>query len=397
MNQSFLSQRIVDPADVREQDGSTLAICVPQLKGGGAERIMVLVANEAVRRGIAVDMVLNQVIGPYLADLSRDVTVVSLGVSRVMQVVPRLATYFRNRKPQATLSTLYRQNFMVSMAHAVTQSSARLVLREANTFSLESSHHGPARSPSQRAKRLIDAALLPRLYAHADCVIAISEGVRDDLIRNAGLSPQLVRAVHNPIDLQMVDMRAAQCSSTTYWPDNHVPTIVSVGRLEPQKDFETLIRAFAKARQERAMRLLILGEGSQRAPLERLVAELGLVDHVRMPGFVDNPFAELARSDAFALASRWEGFGNVFIEALALGLPVVATDCPSGPAEILEGGRYGRLVPVGDVESVAEALVDVLNVPADKRRLRTRAEAFSISAILPKYWRALGLEDGNVN
>jgi glycosyltransferase involved in cell wall biosynthesis len=370
-----------------------LALFLPQLSGGGAERIIVLIANHAARRGLKVDLVLNRVAGPYLCDVDEAVTLVSLDAQRVWDVLPRLIVYLRRRKPRRLLSTLYRQNFLVSMAHAIAGSSARLVLREANTFSRDSGQRREAAKPLERIKGLVDQQLLPMLYRRADQVIAISEGVREDLLTSFGLPPELVVAIHNPIDLAMIDARAGEPVEHRFWDEpREDPLIVSVGRLEAQKDFETLIHGFAQARKVRSMRLLILGTGSQRARLTALVEGLGIGQDVCMPGFVHNPFAVLARADLFALTSRWEGFGNVFIEALAMGLPVVATDCPSGPAEILEGGRYGTLIPIGDRDALARALLETLEHRPEPRRQRARAEAFGLEHILPAYGQALMLE-----
>jgi glycosyltransferase involved in cell wall biosynthesis len=168
------------------------------------------------------------------------------------------------------------------------------------------------------------------------------------------------------------------------------PVILAVGRLTLQKDFPTLIRAFARLRARRSARLVILGEGELRDELEALVAELGLTADVALPGFVDNPFSWMRGSALFVLSSAWEGFGNVLVEAMACGTPVVSTDCPSGPAEILENGKWGRLAAVGDAEALARAIAEALDDP-NPPDVRARAAFFSVERSVDAYLAILGV------
>jgi glycosyltransferase involved in cell wall biosynthesis len=186
--------------------------------------------------------------------------------------------------------------------------------------------------------------------------------------------------------------QAKQPVSHPWFEQNRLPVILAVGRLTKAKDYPTLFRAFSLVRQVRPAKLLILGEGEERSNLERLAIELGIQNDVSMPGFVDNPFAFMAKASVFVLSSAWEGFGNVLVEALACGCPVVATDCRSGPREILDNGRYGRLVPVGDHEALAKAILETLDnpdFPADRQTRLQRAMEFSIDAAVDKYLKVL--------
>jgi glycosyltransferase involved in cell wall biosynthesis len=167
------------------------------------------------------------------------------------------------------------------------------------------------------------------------------------------------------------------------------PVILGVGRLATQKDFSTLLHAFARVRSQRPARLLILGEGDKRFELEALAQNLGLARDVRLPGYADNPFAYMRRCSVFVLSSAYEGLPTVLIEAMACGAPVVSTDCPSGPAEILEGGRYGCLVPIGDPDAMASAILTILQDAPDTTRTRQRAEMFSIEASVDQYLNLL--------
>ena len=163
------------------------------------------------------------------------------------------------------------------------------------------------------------------------------------------------------------------------------PLIVSIGRLHRQKDFPTLFTAFARLLEHRPARLLVLGKGPQLSELSKLAGELGISRHVDFPGFVDNPYAFLARARLFVQSSRHEGFGNVLVEAMACGCPVVATDCPSGPSEILENGRWGQLVPVGDPAALAEAMARAMDAPPRRDALRDRASFFSVERAVSRY------------
>jgi len=165
--------------------------------------------------------------------------------------------------------------------------------------------------------------------------------------------------------------------------------LLAVGRLVPQKDYPTLLRAFARVRSVEQVRLVILGEGRQRRSLERLVRRLGIADAVQLPGYVDNPYAYMAHAAAMVLSSAWEGIGNVLIEALACGCPVVSTDCPGGTAEVLGHGAYGKLVAVGDVDALAQAMAEILSETPDRERLRARAQEFSIDHIADSYLAVL--------
>ena len=207
--------------------------------------------------------------------------------------------------------------------------------------------------------------LIKRFYPWADGIVAVSRGAADDLVRAAGLAPDRIEVVHNPIVTpELREMAAAPLDHPWFRP-GQAPVVLSVGRFSPQKDFGTLIRAFSRVLRECRARLLILGDGPERAGLEALVADLNLGGAVELPGWVQNPYPYMVRADAYVLSSRWEGLPSVLIEALYCSVPVIATDCPSGPREILDGGKHGLLVPVGDEDALAEGIESALagNVP----------------------------------
>src|SRR5690625_55191 len=189
---------------------------------------------------------------------------------------------------------------------------------------------------------------MARLYRHLDAVVTASEGVSTDTRTVTGLPPERIHVIDNPVVTPDLEELAAQPLDHPWFGDNDVPVILASGRLTKQKDFPTLLRAFARVRQNRPARLIVLGEGKLRTELEALAVKLGIASDVDLAGFASNPYPYVKQSDLFVLSSRWEGLGMALIEALALGIPAVSADCPSGPREILADGRYGALVPVGD-------------------------------------------------
>jgi glycosyltransferase involved in cell wall biosynthesis len=326
---------------------------VPSLRGGGAERVMLELAHGFASRGIATDLVLPQAEGPYLSQVRPEVRLVDLQASRVLSSLPGLVGYLRRERPAALLATLTHASLVALWAKRLAQVETRVVVREANTLSM-----GKGQSANQR--------LLPflarRFYRWADEVVAVSEGVASDLTRTAKLSPERVHVLHNPIVTPELLALARADLDHPWFTAGAPPVVLAVGRLSRQKDFPTLLRAFA-SRRHRSARLMILGEGSERPGLEALVKSLGLTADVALPGFVENPFAYMARAGVFVLSSAWEGMPGVLIQALACGAPVVATDCESGPREVLQDGRVGRLVPVGDASALAQAIDSTLAEP----------------------------------
>jgi glycosyltransferase involved in cell wall biosynthesis len=227
--------------------------------------------------------------------------------------------------------------------------------------------------------------LCARWYAKADAAIAISRGLAGQLVETSGIIPERVFTIPNPVDAARIQALAREPFDHPWFARGAPPVILGVGKLEIQKDFPTLLRAFARLRVERPLRLAILGEGPQRDRLERLARDLAISGDVLLPGFQMNPFAWLARATVFVLSSAWEGASNALLEALACGCPSVSTNCVSGPSETLDGGRYGSLVPVGDDSALAEAIAQVLRSPQDRARLRVRAEEFSVDRAATAY------------
>jgi glycosyltransferase involved in cell wall biosynthesis len=336
-------------------EGAPIALFTATMGGGGAERAMVRLATGLAERGYATDLVLarDDDDASYAAELSERVRVIRLGVRHALVGTSPLARYLRREQPQALLAALNYINVIALVAARLARTGTRVVVVEHNTLSVQNG------SSSQWRERLLPA-LIRRTYPWADAIVAVSDGVADDLARTAALTRERITSINNPVIVpDMTRMAREPCAHPWLRPGHAVPVALAVGRLTRQKGFDTLIRAFAEVRRRRDARLLILGEGPERGRLDTLVADLSLARDVQLAGWVDNVYAYLARADAFVLSSRWEGLPTVLIEALFCGVPVVATDCPSGPREILDNGRLGRLVPVGDATALAAALDDV--------------------------------------
>lgn len=365
---------------------SRIAIFVPSLNGGGTERVMVLLANEFLERGYKVDMVLAKAQGPYLLDLDSKINVVDLKVERVSKALLPLIYYLRREQPTSMLTALTHTNIIAILACMMGRVSTRLIISERSTISARAT----------RSRDIVSRFvyyLVPKFYGRADGIVAVSQAASEDLIRFTGLPAKFVESIYNPFKLDYIQSRARESLDHPWFKPGQPPVILAIGRLNEAKDFPSLIVAFSKVLKTRVARLLILGEGELRGELEALVLENGLTnDNVQMPGFCLNPFAYLSRCSVFVLSSRYEGLPGVLIEAMACGAPVVSTDCPSGPYEILEGGLWGKLVPVGDTNALANAIDSILTMPRSLLpNVRERSNVFETDKAVDAYLRILGL------
>jgi glycosyltransferase involved in cell wall biosynthesis len=270
------------------------------------------------------------------------------------------------------------------LARFLARVPTRLVLSSGTTISIDLQHRGAF-------ERWLQRNSMGKLYPCADNIIVTSQGVADDMSRYTGLARNRIEVVPSPVIPDSLLDEKMPIPDHPWFKHKQVPLILSVGELATRKDFETLLQAFARLRQHRRCRLMILGRGKRRQSLLQLAEHLGIADDLDLPGFVDSPYAYMAHADLFAFTSRWEGLGFVLIEALAVGTPVVSTDCPSGPAEILQGGRYGPLVPVGDIAGLASAMQMTLDDPLPRETLREAAKPFTVSASAEAYLHAMGL------
>jgi len=365
---------------------SKIAIFVPSLDGGGAERVMATLANSFAARRYSVDLVLASATGHFLEAVSDDVRVVDLRADRVIKALLPLASYLRNERPLVMLSAMGHANVISLLARKLTRVHVPIVVSERGLISGE-------REMAKSVTSLLCFWLIPIVYPWADAICAVSKAAAHDLARFISLPLCRVQTIYNPFDLKLITARSLESFEHPWFSTGQPPVILAVGRLNEAKDFSMLLRAFAKLREHRLARLVILGEGQMRSKLEALVVRLGFDnDTVQLPGFVPNPYPWMAKCSLFTLSSRREGLPGVLVEAMACGAPIVSTDCLSGPSEILEGGLWGRLVPVGDVEALAHAMAETLDMSSkDRPNVRRRAADFDLDRAVDAYLRTLCL------
>jgi len=400
-----------------------IALFIHGLSGGGVQRSTINLAKELVRREHEVDLVVGTANGASRSMVPADVRLVPLQrrtrlsyLPLVMQAepelrrlflkpvmlpllpqkalfyLPALTEYLEERRPDALISADTYCNLVAIWARRVSGASTKVVVSERNALSVQLQR--PERRRAWRWRHV--PPLVGALYPRADGIVAVSDGVAHDLNRLCGIPRGMISTIYNPIyNGDELEGRAAQPMHHPWLQPGQPPVILGVGRLVRPKDFATLIRAFAQLRRRQAARLLVLGGEQERGERSRLLAlarSLGVVDDVQLVGHVENPYPFYRHVSVFVLSSYREGLGNVIIEALACGCPVVSTDCPYGPAEILDGGRYGQLVPVGDVTAMAEAIAATLAAPPPASFLRARGATFTAERAASAYLSLVGLE-----
>lgn len=364
-----------------------LCIFIPSFDNGGVERMLVNLANGCTEQGVAVDLIVNRADGPYLSLLNSGVRVIELDLTHPVRRAFALAQYLRDERPDVLLSAKEQDDRVAVRAKQLAGVNTSVFLRVGTTISTMLA--GDTWNPFRRWLR---HRAVRELFRRADGIIAVSQGVAQDLAALFGLPSERIHVLPNPVVTSELYRLAEESPGHPWLEDHEIPVILGVGRFSRAKDFPTLIRAFAQVRQRRPARLIILGEGNQKTRLEALAENLGVRADLDLPGFSKNPYAFMARGSLFALSSIREGSPNALTEALALGLPVVATDCPSGPREILQGGRYGRLVPVGDASAMAKAIQDTLDNPPDRDFLKSAISQYTVSTSTRSYLQTLGLK-----
>jgi len=335
------------PADRMASRADRILLVLPSLERGGGERVLLQLARSFLAAGREVHIAALLGGGPLRSHIAEGVTLHELvdphdatkGFALARRALPRLVSLLRAIQPQAVLSTMTGTNLLAVLARMRARGGMRLVLREASSL--------------VNTRSVLKRQAMRWLYRRADALVAVSIGVAQDLY-SLGISNEQIHVIHNPIDRDRLQRLANVGSGLT--EADGAPYVIALGRLTEAKDYPTLLRAYASSELRRTHRLVIVGEGEQRARLRDAARELGIVDRVVLAGGMDNPFHVLAGAALLVLSSRWEGYPNVLLEALALGVPVVATDCRHGPRELLDGGRYGRLAPVADPVALARVM-----------------------------------------
>lgn len=396
-----------------------IAFLLDNLSGGGAERVILNLAGAFAELNHQVDLLVCEMQGSLCGSLPDRVNVQQLeGMSRsrgllaalaadpvgaigVIEVlaslrkvptwfryIPAVAGYLSAQRPAVLVSALPKANINAVLAKLFSGSAVRVLVGAHNHLSQKVLLKQAQGKNWHRSLR----PLMRRCYQRADAVVAVSKGVADDICEFLGLDSAHVSTIYNPIVNDHILSLAEEAAGHPWFDSADTPILLGIGRFVPQKNFPLLLRAFARVRQQIRVRLVLLGcdeidaaQIAHKRELTALAAELGVIDDVDFPGFAKNPYAFLRRSSLFVMSSNHEGFGNVLVEAMACGCPVVSTDCPSGPAEILADGQYGRLVPVGEESELAEAIIATLASPADPSILRERAWAFSVEKAVCAY------------
>ncbi len=384
-------------AHVPRYSAKHVAVFIYGLTGGGAQRRTLTLVNAFAACGHQVDLVLVRGRGILEPELAPRVRVIPLDetdrlvgrairASRIRGVqtvagIPALARYLRRQQPDLLLSAASHVNLVAVTAWRLARLPIALVLRASN----HPSGNLAGFPPAQRLVRAWMRWLARRFYPRADRVIAVSHGVAEELARLTRMPRERIVTIYNPVYTPELVARMAEPVDHPWLRTFDAPVILGAGTFKIQKDFFTLIEAFARLRRQRRARLVILGDGPLRPAIERRVRELGLCDDVLLPGFMANPLPWMRRASLFVLSSLWEGLPGVLIEAMACGCPVVSTDCPSGPREILDHGRFGPLVRVGDSRALAEAMAAQLDHPPSADILRARAALFDLPSAVARY------------
>lgn len=358
-----------------------LCIYIPYYDNGGVERMLVNLANGIVALGVDVDFVVCDTSRPYLSKLSPHIHLLPLAAPHLAETIRYLTT----ARPNAML--------------CAKESSLELALKAQKRGALDIPIYCRAVTNSSRQLqdknvivRWIRKLALKRYYRQVNGIIAVSRGVADDIREISGISVEKIKIANNPVITPELATMSNEDISHPWLAAGQPPVIIGIGRLSRAKNFPLLLEAFALVRKKMDCRLLILGEGRQRALLNQRASQLGLADDFMLPGFVENPYPYLKNAALFVLSSHWEGSPNVLTEALALGTPVVSTDCPSGPREILQEGRYGTLVPVNNAAALAQAMEETLRNPLSPQTLRSAAESYNAENSARQYLAAMKLD-----
>lgn len=361
-----------------------VAIFLPSFGNGGVERMMVNLARGMEALGQPIDFIVRKVSGnPYLEGLPPGIRILELDLLH-RNTEKAAVLYLTSESPLAILTSKEENDILAIKARKRSRSAARVIVRIPVHVSGRLKHKGRG-----WIKRWLTSTRMKRVLAEADSIVAVSKGVAADISVLTGTPLERLHVIRNPVVTpELKELAQAQVNHDWLAPKTK-PVLLGIGRLGSQKNFEHLIHAFALARREVDSRLIILGEGRRRARLERLIRKLGLSGSAQLPGFVPNPYPYLARADLFVLSSLWEGSPNALTEALALGIPIVSTDCESGPREILQNGKYGRLVPVGDVDALASAIIHTLSDPLPVEFLKGAVSEYGVDTASRSYMEVL--------
>ena len=358
-----------------------ISILLPDLRGGGVERIRLVLAHEFTRAGHEVEFVLMQARGELLEEARESFSVVNLSIARARALPRALGQYLRHRRPDALLAAMWPLTAIAPIGARLSGHRCKVLVSEHNSLSNQYGNRGPLHRAAMRASMAIG-------YRLSDRRVGVSQGVVQDISALSRLHLGAFDIIHNPLTPRAEPPSAALSDAEALWTGSKGARIVTVGSLKAQKNHALLLRAFSRLDRPDAQ-LMFVGDGAERETLLVLAHDLGVADRVIFAGFHLDPTPFYKTADLFVLSSDYEGFGNVIVEAMACGVPVVSTDCPSGPAEILVNGKYGRLVPVGDTEKLAKGIEKELQASHDTDALISRAAEFSPSIAAQSYLKVM--------
>jgi len=356
-----------------------LGLFFSNFHGGGIQRVTLRIAQYLSQCGWRVDLVVVHGKGPLRTEVPAGCQLNDLQTEHARQSLFKFVKYLKSEKPSVVLSSQTHLNVTAVIARFISGWNGRLLLSEHIAIDYA------AKNPANWKDRIFPL-LAGIFYRGADKIIIVSKDAAERFVKATHLPAKMIRVIYNPVDIEELVEKSKAQPDHDWFSNQDAPVLLGVGRLTQQKGFETLLQAFVLVQSHIPhAKLIILGEGEERNHLEELSKDLSIQDSVSIPGFVLNPYSYMANSSVFVLSSRWEGFPGVLQEALTCGIPIVATDCPSGPAEILEHGKYGLLVPVGDPLALSNAIIETLDQPTPSYILRQRAVDFSMDKIMPKY------------
>lgn len=361
-----------------------LSILISFSGAGGVEKMVMNLVREFARSQNRIDLLVLRASGPHFSDIPANVNVIQLKAKHTFTAIPEIARYLKRERPNSILVAKDRAARATVIARRLAGVNTHIVVRLGTNLSTALSYRSGVSA-------WLRTAPMQYIYNQVDKIVAVSQGVADDTIAITKVAPEKVMVIRNPVITNKFIDEANQAAPHPWFEDNRVPVIMGIGRFSVQKDFETLLKAFSIVAQAQDVRLIILGDGKKREELEAQIKALSLHERVLLPGFQNNVSTWLKHCDLFVLSSRWEGSPNALTEALALGIPSVSTRCPSGPDELLENGRYGPLVPMGDEVAMASAMLSVLEKPLDETTLKQAVEEYHVSLSAKKYLETLNI------
>lgn len=349
----------------------------PNFLGGGAERVISILAKNFSEQGYKVDLIVIEKVGPYLKDIPDSVNIIDFNCKKMVLSLPKLVQYLKNTNPDILFTSHIHVSTMVAFAKFISRVETKVVIRQPTMLA-------PAKK-EKSLSNLLRLELFLMSLKFVNKIILTSEYMKEEFLRYSLKNINKVVIIHNPVDISKIQKESCEQVCHDFFDDSeNTPVIIAVGRLNKVKDFSTLIKAFSIVRKHTSCRLIILGEGELRSELIHLAKELNLLDQISMPGFVENPYKYMKNSNLFVSSSLWEGFPNGLVEAMACGLNIVATNCEGGSAEILENGKWGKLVPINDEITLATEITKLLkNKPSFN--VIERANDFATDKIISKY------------